>query len=105
MTAPPDHPADQIAVSFLTHPNTFYDTSEAPEFAEGHTGFYRNPLPLSDGSLIVVHTPYTIRDANLGTPEHPDPRYDLRIKSMVPDGPYQQAGDPLTPGIVKTVSY
>ncbi len=103
VTAPPDHPADQIAVSFLTHPHTFFDTSEAPDYADGHTGFYRNPLPLSDGTLIAVHTPHTIRDANLGTPEQPVPRYDLRIKSLVPDGPYLQAGAPLTPGIVKYV--
>ncbi len=62
-------------------------------------------MPLSDGSLITVHTPETVRDANLGTPEQPDPRLDLRLKSLVPDGPYLKAGTALTPGISKTVSY
>lgn len=62
LDAPPGRPADEIAVTYLT-----------PEDQDR----YRDPLPLANGSLLVVH--------------------DMRIKSL--------ALEPLTPGTSVNVSY
>jgi len=55
LTAPPGLDADHIALNWVTIRDT-YSTSVA---AVNSTGHYRNPLPLSDGSLIAAHTYYT----------------------------------------------
>jgi hypothetical protein len=71
-----------------------------------YTGHYRNPLPLSNGSLLCVHTPENHVDKNLGTYLNPAPRYDFRIKTLkIRTGSIWTADSIVTPGITKTVSY
>ena len=84
LSAEPSRPADQIAIEYLTPP---------PDDA----GHYRDPLPLSNGALLVVHTAETRGDANDGTRAMPKSRYDFRIKAL--------NGEPLTSGMQATVSY
>ncbi len=84
LTAEPSRPADQIAIEYLTPRGT----------AAGH---YRDPLPLSNGALLVVHTSESRGDDNEGTRAAPKSRYAFRIKTL--------DGQTLTSGIHTAVSY
>src|SRR5262249_21764825 len=85
------------------HPDTA-SVDDTP--SANHSGLYRDPLPLADGSVVVAHTAETRQDANTGTTASPGSRYDFRLKLLAPAGNgYQSAGQPLTSGIVKTLSY
>jgi len=105
ITAPPSVPADQISVNWLTPRVTANVTEEGATPAADHTGLYRNPLPLSNGTLVAAHTAETRQDANGGTRENPKSRYDFRLKTLRRDGAFWRADQPLTAGITKTVSY
>lgn len=104
-TAPPGLPADQISVTWLTHRDTASYTGDGETPPSTHTGLYRNPLPLANGTLLVVHTPETRLDVNTGTRANPKSRYALRIKSAKKAGDYWAADQSLTNGFSKTVSY
>jgi len=79
-------------------------TESAPAGAEGH---YRDPLPLSDGTLVAVATPDPRQESGKGEGPFGNETYKFRIRHMVPkEGTsYLTAGAPLTPGITKKVSY
>jgi hypothetical protein len=64
-------------------------------------GRFRNPLPLSDGTLVASHS------SAVRTPEPGQPLPDLRLVRLVKDratGLYR-AGEPLTAGIVKSLGW
>ncbi|HJQ41139.1 MAG TPA: hypothetical protein VKB93_28715 [Thermoanaerobaculia bacterium] len=84
LDAEPSRPADQIQVTYVTPRGN----------ANGH---YRDPLPLSDGSLLVVHTTETRNEENEGTRAQPVSRYKFRIKSL--------GGETLTQGLTASVQY
>jgi hypothetical protein len=104
---------DEMAITYLTHPSTgSFDDTPPP----CHSGLYRSPLPLSDGSLVAVHAgersagvPETRDDANGGTAAAPASRYKLRLVELVDTldacSGYLRYGAALTPGIVKTFWY
>src|SRR6185503_7382567 len=95
--------ADQMVVTPITHPDTA-SASDTP--SSNHSGLYREPVPLADGSVIAVHTAETRQDTNTGTTGNPASRYDFRLKLLAPAGNgYQAGGQLLTGGIVKTLSY
>nr|MBA3532817.1 hypothetical protein [Ardenticatenales bacterium] len=94
--------ADQMAVTYLTHRDTL-SVTDTP--GPNHSGHYRDPLPLSDGSLIAVHTSETRADENTGSRTSPGSRYDFRLKTLVQSGSYWVAGTPLTAGINETISF
>ena len=111
--APPGENPDDVTVAYVTHRSTasFDDTPDPC-----HSGFYRNPLPLSDGTVIVAHAgerslgqPETRQAANEGTRANPVARYRFRLRDLVPAGGgctgYQKYGVTLTPGIVKSLWY
>jgi hydrazine synthase alpha subunit-like protein len=103
ITGAPTLNADQMVVTPITHPDTV-STDDTP--SPDHSGLYRDPLPLADGSVVVAHTAETRQDANTGTTDTPGSRYDFRLKLLAAAGnSYQSAGQPLTSGIVKTLSY
>jgi hypothetical protein len=68
---------DQVVVEYLTARSTFGTGGGA--FASGR---YRNPLPLSDGRIVAVHTPDTGEDEEQGDRASPDPRYAFRLKLL-----------------------
>lgn len=106
LDAPPGRAADQIAVVDVTHETTGDVTPEGGTPPAGHSGHYRDPLPLADGSLLAAHTSETRADANTGTRNRPGSRYAFRIKRLVAGpGGVLVPGAPLTAGIRKTVSY
>jgi len=111
LNAAPETPADQIAVAWVSHPDTGSFT-ETP--GPCHSGFYRNPLPLSDGTLLAVHAgersagvPETRQAANDGTRAAPVARYKFRMRGLLAAGApcsgYQRYGATLTAGITKTL--
>lgn len=103
--APSDNP-DHMTVTYLTASATASATEEGKIPSPDHTGLYREPLPLSDGHLVAVHTPETRGDRNVGTSAAPLSRYDLRLKQIVVDANgVWRAGEPLTAGIRKKISY
>ncbi|MCA9983176.1 MAG: hypothetical protein KDE59_02735, partial [Anaerolineales bacterium] len=96
LAAPPNVNADAIGVVYLTHPDTASPTGNP---GPGHSGLYRDPLPLSDGNLIAVHTAETRADQNVGTYANPESRYDFRLRLLGPAGNgYLAATTPLTSG-------
>ena len=103
-SAPPEQNPDQIQVHYVT-PRSTRGVSNPPAPAD-HSGHYRDPLPLSDGTLLAAHTAETRGDTNIGTGTSPQSRYDFRIKPLTQqqDGMYV-AGAPLTAGIQASISY
>ncbi|MFK7800396.1 MAG: hypothetical protein AB8G95_02075 [Anaerolineae bacterium] len=83
--------ADQVIVNYVTQPRV-------------GTGSYREPLPLSNGSLIAVYAPQSDYESGSGF----DSDYAFRLHTLVDDGNglgHMTAGEPLTEGISKAVSY
>ena len=103
LSAAPTVNGDEMRMEYITHPDTS-GPSDGP--SQDHSGLYREPLPLADGTLLAVHTSETRRDRNEGTRGFPVSRYDFRLKRLALGGNgYWVADQPLTSGISKTVSY
>jgi hypothetical protein len=100
--AAPDSNAAQIVFEYLVSRKTWccHDPVD-PE----HTGHYRNPLPMSDGTIIVAHTDYRGTAQNIGTPTEPRTPFDFRLKRLARSGTWYAPQEALTPGILKSVSY
>jgi hypothetical protein len=99
----PSTPADKMSITYVTHRATA-SASDNPDAS--HSGLYRDPLPLTSGALVAVHTAATRADANTGTSAAPKSRYDFRIKRLVKhSNGYYVPDQQLTPGITKSVSF
>jgi hypothetical protein len=102
----PSLDAQDMFVTFITDRQTATPLPENGTPGPANTGHYRNPLPLSDGTLLSVHTTENKADKNLGTYSNPVSRYDFRIKTMqVRTGSILMANLAVTSGIGKSVSY
>jgi hypothetical protein len=100
--APPTHNPDATSVTYVTHRDTvFIDATPSPD----HSGHYRDPRPLSDGSVIAAHTTATGQAANLGTSAFPLPNHQFRLKTLVPAGAHWTAGAALTGGLVRNLTW
>lgn len=88
VNAPPGTHPEQIVFTYKTHPATRSPTS-AP--TANHSGLYRNPLPLTDGQVVVVHSHETDYDANIGTSAAPLSKYDYRLRLLEASGSYFKA--------------
>ncbi|MBK8251908.1 MAG: hypothetical protein IPK82_04485 [Polyangiaceae bacterium] len=85
-----------------------YDAPEASgSEAEGAHGRYRNPLPLSDGTLVAVHTPDTRQETGEGEGPFGNKTYKFRIRHLEKEegSNYMVAGAPITKGISKKFTY
>ena len=107
LSGAPDVNADVMTVTYITHPSTAAAVDETAVAGVGNTGLYREPLPLTDGHLIAVHTGETRADKNTGSTASPASRYDFRLKLLVLDAAsgYYVAGEALTAGISKSLSW
>lgn len=97
---------DDMYPIHITNPATY----EAPESGSGsdeHSGRYRNPVPLSDGSLIAAYSQDPRSETQEGDGRFGNATYRFRLHHLVREdgGEYFVAGAPLTGGITKTVSY
>lgn len=100
LVAGPSVNPDDIIIEYLT-PRATRGTTPGPQ----HSGHYRNPLVLSDGSIVVSHTDQQGPLANLGSGTAPIPNYRFRLKRLSPQGGFLAPASQLTEGIDKTVSY
>lgn len=110
---PAANPAD-IVVGWKTSPTT----KSVPQGAAPacHSGYYRNPIGLTDGSIVASHAgesspgiPETRATANDGTRANPVARYRFRLVDLANAAgcaPYLKYNAILTgAGITKTLSY
>ncbi len=98
LTAQPQTHASDIIVYFVTHTATV-----STDYATGHSGHYREPLPLAGGQLIAAHTDFVGYEDENGDF---DTQYAFRLKTLSLTGNGFWEDDlALTSGISKTVSY
>jgi hypothetical protein len=100
INAPPSANPDSILVSYLT-PRSTRGTTPAAD----HSGHYRNPIYLSDGSVLASHTTTIAAASNLGTRANPNSNYQYRLRTMTTAGGTMVPDQLLTTGISKSVSY
>ncbi len=101
-TAAPTLNPDLSVVGYVTHRDT---SSYTDTPSKNHSGLYREPLSMSDGSLVAVHTFATQQDSNIGSSASPKSRYDYRLKVLGKTGVHFTPAMTLTNGISKTISY
>lgn len=77
LSAPPTTNPGNILVDYITHPDT-----EGTEPSVNHSGHYRNPIVLSNGSLIAAHTATQGGGGNAGNRAAPAPRYLFRLRTL-----------------------
>ena len=105
LTAAPALDPGAMVYTYITDRSTVTSPFEGSPADPNHSGHYRNPLPLSSGKLLVVHTSEPHADKNIGTRSHPKSRFDFRIKTLKRSGSVWVGDSLLTSGISKTVSY
>ncbi|MFN4255929.1 MAG: GEVED domain-containing protein [Saprospiraceae bacterium] len=99
-----EHPED-VEFNYITHPAT---RSASNNPSPNHSGLYRDPLPISNGQVVVSHSISTREDQNIGSTAMPKSRYKYRLRLLVPAGNYFKADtvNNLTgAGITKSVSW
>ncbi len=97
--------ADNMVVTYVTPRSTQGFTLDGAQPDPTHTGHYRNPLMMTDGTFLAVHAADTRADKNDGTTIAPTTRYDFRIKTMAAAGQFFTAGSALMPAFTKTISF
>lgn len=98
--------ADQMVIQYVTHPITETVVADGDPVPADHSGHYREPLPMTDGAMLVVHTDEARAAGNDGTRANPDPRYDFSLKLLTPAGNgYLRAGSGISGGITRNLSY
>lgn len=104
--APGVNPADIAAKWLNPRVNVNFGDGPAPPPAD-FSGHFRNPLPLSDGSVIAAYSSQWRGAGNDGTRANPQPRYQFRLKRLVagPNGHLVAGADLLAAPITKSVSY
>lgn len=95
LDAPAGLDGDQISVTYVTR--------KAPTDDPNHPGLFREPLPLSDGTLVAVHTADSDTESGSG---ETGSSYEFRLKTLTQGSDsYWSVDQPLTGGISKTLSY
>lgn len=102
--ADPSVNADDMALEAVTHPDCFRAPDRREE-APNSTGRYRNPLPLSDGTVVASYSREVTADRNLGTTAAPRFAYDFRLVRLARDGEHWRNGEALTAGIQGSVQW
>jgi hypothetical protein len=96
--------AEDMQVDYVTHPLSRQAVEDGTQVPAGHPGHFRNPVPLSDGSSIAVHTSSPFSDRRVGGLL--SSRYDFRLVRLQSSGSYWTVAERLNPnGIAKSISY
>ncbi len=98
LNAPPTLNPDSMSVDYISYPSTRFD---APLPAPAIVGHFREPLPLSNGTLVAVHTDVE----GLETQKGVGADYAFRLMTTWQVGAFYQPYQMLTGGIQKTVSF
>jgi hypothetical protein len=105
LTGSPNIHPESMVITAVTHPDTAGFTLDGAAPSAGHSGMYRNPLPMSDGTLVAVHTSETRLDKNDGTRAAPRYRYQFRLTALKASGASFTADRALTGGTRKALWY
>jgi hypothetical protein len=89
---------EDMHIEALTPTN---DDAEIPE----DTGYFRNPLRVTGGALVAVHTAASGQLGNTGSDRAPEYNYDYRLTVLTADGDTFRADSLVTTGIERTVSW
>lgn len=104
LNAPISLNPDLMQVDYITDPNTAFPLDSGDPVPPGYAGHFRNPTPLSDGSLIAVQTTYAFSDSRPGGVLSAN--YNFRLVTLQSGGTYRTPGARLIPsGITKAISY
>ncbi len=96
ITAPYGANADGCFITYITP-----KTNNAPNAY----GVYRNPMPMSDGSLVAAFaTNTTGTDGNIGTATVPQSKFKFRLYSLKQTGSLWFADKPITAGLSNSPS-
>lgn len=100
---------EEMIINEITHSSTAGSVELGQTANAHHSGRYRDPLPLTNGTLLAVHSESKNPNGNNGTSSQPKIRYNFRIKTLrqeIIDGKQLYVADkPLTSGIVRGVKY
>ena len=105
LSLPPGQAPDQVPVTYVTHPETRTVVADGNSPPANHSGHYRDPRPLSDGTLVAAHTFETRGAGNEGTLTAPDPRYDFRLRTLTLSGAHLEASTTLTQGLSRQIEF
>jgi len=98
LTAGPNLNPDNMVVNFITSP--------AAAGGPSVLGMFRNPLPMSDGTLVAAFSDSANSiagyDVNIGTPTLPVSKYHFRLITVTNGNPYWVTNQFLTGGIQNT---
>lgn len=102
ISAPPTTNPNVVTVQYINHRATALTLSNPNNF-----GHFRDPLPMSDGTLIAAFANTPGPEASSGSANAPISNYSYRLYPLVPSGSlYVNGPSALTGGgISKTVSY
>jgi hypothetical protein len=104
LSGPESLNADNMQVDYLTDPNTANPIADGQQPPPNYAGHFRNPTPLSDGTLVAVQTTSPYADQASTGPL--SSRYDFHLVRMQSGGTYLTPGARLVASpIMKTVSY
>ncbi len=104
LTGDPELNGDEMVLTAVTAAGDRVFNADGTPPDPAHTGHFRNPLPLADGTLVVSHTDETRADKDDGTVALPKVRYAFRLKTTRSDGQLMVADQPLTAGISKSIT-
>ena len=96
---------DLMKLRYLTPRSTASFTQDGVTPDPANSGHYRSPVPLSDGSLVAVHSAETRADRNEGTGAAPLSRYDFRLKTLKLQNGYWVPDVVLTSGITNHLTW
>lgn len=104
INAPESLNADAMQLDYVTDPLSASVVGDGQTPPPTHPGHFRNPVALSDGALIAVHTTSPFADRAVNGPL--SSRYDFRLVELSPPPGYRTVAARLIPnGISKSVSY
>ncbi|MEO7298473.1 MAG: hypothetical protein ABI042_07845 [Verrucomicrobiota bacterium] len=72
---PPGTNGEQMFIKYITPKSTVNPNA---------AGIYRNPLPMTDGSLVAAYSSGTVVAANIGTAAFPKSPHNFRLSKMLP---------------------
>ena len=95
---------EDMQIDYVSDPISDAPLGEGQTTPSDHPGLFRNPLPLSDGTLVAVRSTEARGDRRTGGAL--SSRYDFHLVRLVEGDPYYTPGEVLIPGgISKSISY
>ena len=97
--------ADAMVVTYLTDRATSSPTEPGASAPSGHSGFYRNPVTLSNGNVLSSHASTTVYEQKGSSATQWQSAYDYRIAALKSaDGSYT-VDTVMTAGVERTVQF